>query len=147
MKLLKQRLSYSRGIVGDNIYMFTANSCIKDNGALVMGRGCAKTVRDIYTGVDKLFGKEIEHMSEFNIKFIKWHEQWIGAFQTKVNWQDKSPKRLVLHSTQKLCDVAKKRPQWTFHLPCPAVSNGGMEVDDVLNMIEILPDNVIVYLD
>lgn len=37
MKLEHKRLTYSRGDVENNIYMFTANSIVKQDGKLVMG--------------------------------------------------------------------------------------------------------------
>ena len=147
MILKRQRLDYSRGIVGNNIFMFTANSTLKSDGSLVMGAGCAKTVRDTYKGVDKLFGDKIVNLQEFNVTFVKWKEQWLGAFQTKLHWQKLSPLYLVEDSVDKLTRIAKERPTWSFHLPCPAVNHGGQPVEDVLPMLEKLPDNVIIYLD
>lgn len=147
MQIVKKRLTYSRGLVGNNIYMFTANSVIKQNQRLVMGAGCAKPVRDFYPDIDKLFGKKIEHMSRFGVKFVKYKEQFIGAFQTKYDWQEGSPLELVEYSTKYLKFIADNKPEYTFHLPCPAVSHGGCSVEEILPMLEILPDNVIVYLD
>ena len=146
MLLKQQRLVYSRGLVGNNIYMFTANSTIKQNGRLVMGAGCAKSVRDMYIGIDKQFGNEIEHLSTFGCKFVQHKSQWIGAFQTKIHWQNKSPLDLVEVSVLQLKHIAERRGAYIFHLPCPAVSNGGRSVDDILPMLETLPDNVIVYI-
>lgn len=147
MILKRERLNYSRGIVGNEIYMFTANSTIRANGNLVMGAGCARSVRDFYQGIDKQFGEKIVHLQEFNVTFVKWKEQWIGAFQTKLHWQKQSPMYLVRDSIDKLSRIANERPQWIFHLPCPAVNHGGQSVDDILPLLEQLPDNVIVYLD
>ena len=147
MILKHERLSYKRGLVGNEIFMFTANSTIRANGNLVMGAGCAKTVRDTYTGIDKQFGSKIFNLQEFNVTFVKWKEQWVGAFQTKLHWQKESPLYLVEDGVEKLTRIANERPQWVFHLPCPAVNHGGQSVDDVLPLLEQLPDNVIVYLD
>jgi hypothetical protein len=147
MIIKHERLYYKRGIVGNEIYMFTANSTLKNDGKLVMGAGCAKTVRDTYHGIDKMFGDKIGHLSEFNVLFVKHNEQWIGAFQTKINWQESSPMFIVMDSVNKLTRIANERPLWTFHLPCPAINHGGQKVEDILPMLEQLPDNVIIYLD
>lgn len=147
MILVNKRLTYPRGLVGNNIYMFTANSVVNGSGKLVMGRGCAKTVRDTYLGVDKLFGDVIDNMMLFGVRFVKHKFQWIGAFQTKYNWQDPSPLELVEYSVFKLAKITGLRPEYTFHLPFPAISNGGQSVGDVLPLLQCLPDNVIVYLD
>lgn len=147
MILKRERLYYPRGIVGNNIYMFTANSIVKQNGELVMGKGSAKSARDTYIGIDKMFGDKVVSGQEFNVTFVKWKEQWIGAFQTKIDWRKLSPTYLVKDSIDKLKRIAEERPMWTFHLPYPAVSCGGKSVEDVLPMLEHLPVNVIVYLD
>ncbi len=147
MKLVRKRLSYCRGLVGNNIYLFTANSVIRGNGNLVMGAGCAKTVKTTYKGIDILFGKQIENLSVFNLKFVQWNGQWIGAFQTKINWQDSSPMDVVQGSIDQLLHVAIRRPNYTFHLPCPAVNHGGKSEKEIVPLLEKLPDNVIVYLD
>lgn len=147
MILVNKRLTYSRGLVGNNIYMFTANSVVNGSGKLIMGRGCAKTARDTYLGIDKLFGDVIDNTSKFGVKFVKHDSQWIGAFQTKYNWQDPSPLGLVEYSVFKLAKIASVRPEYTFHLPFPAISNGEQSVSDALPLLQYLPDNVIVYLD
>ena len=147
MILKHKRLDYCRGVVDKNIFMFTANSVIRDNGCLVMGAGCARYVRDFYNGVDKLMGNEIEHLSVYGVRFVQWNSQYIGAFQTKIHWKDKSPLDVVEFSINQLKQVVQKRPDFTFHLPCPAISHGGRSVEDILPMLDVLPDNVIVYLD
>jgi hypothetical protein len=147
MIIKNQRLQYQRGLVDNNIFMFTANSTLNKQGKLVIGAGSARSVRDLYQGIDAQFGDVIEDKSWFGVKFVKWNSQWIGAFQTKVDWRDPSPLDLVQFSTYKLKRVADSRPQWTFHLPCPAINHGGAKVDDILPMLEILPDNVIIYVD
>lgn len=86
-------------------------------------------------------------MMLFGVRFVKHNSQWIGAFQTKYNWQDPSPLELVKYSVFKLTEIARVRPKYIFHLPFPAISNGGQSVDDVLPLLKCLPDNVIVYLD
>lgn len=147
MKIEYKRLDYSRGLVGTNVYCFTANSVIKSDGKLVMGAGAAKVVRDFYQGIDKLFGNKINHLSKFGTCVVPWQSQMILAFQTKYDWQDKSPIELVEYSVEKLKYLAEKNFSWTFHLPCPAIGCGKQDVEDILPLLECLPDNVIVYVD
>ena len=147
MRIVYKRLSYGEYDLLHNVYMFTANSTIRKNGALVMGAGVAKVVRDKYKGVDSEFGKEINHHSVFGVKFLKHENTFIGAFQTKVNWQEESPLDVVKVSVHKLRGIVTRRPQLTFHLPCPAINHGGKSVEEVLPLLSGLPDNVIVYLD
>ena len=151
MILKRERLIYKKGNVGNHIYMFTANSTIKNNGCLTMGAGCAKSVRDLYKGIDKMFGAIIEDKSTFKCSWVYYtrepYKQYIGAFQTKILWQEESPLLLVKESVACLTRIACLRPEYTFHLPCPAVSNGGWSEKEVLPLLTRLPDNVIIYLD
>ncbi|CAH9014146.1 conserved hypothetical protein [Vibrio phage 496E54-1] len=145
MILVNKRLSYSRGLVGDNIYMFTSNSTIKNNGRLTMGAGCAKAVRDCYQDIDKLFGEKID-INQYGVEFVQWNDQHIGAFQTKYPWQKDSPLSLIEYSCRKLKSVAERRNVFTFHLPFPAVGFGNRGKEEVMPLVKMLPDNVIVYL-
>jgi hypothetical protein len=149
--LKRERLIYKKGDVGNHIYMFTANSTIKNNGCLTMGAGCAKAVRDIYKGIDKMFGYIIEDKSTFKCSWVCYtkepYKQYIGDFQTKILWQEESPLPLVKDSITCLTRVAGLRPSYTFHMPCPAVSNGGLSEKEVLPLLTTLPDNVIIYIN
>lgn len=147
MILKRERLIYKIVSNTKDIYMFTANSVVKGNGTLVMGAGNAKAVRDFYPDIDKLFGDKISHLQEFYTCFCKYDKQWIGALQTKIHYRKESPMYLVRASIDKLSRIAKERPQLVFHLPCPAISNGGKSVENILPLLENLPDNVIIYLD
>lgn len=64
MKLVLGKLDYSpeamRRTHERTAFLFTGNSTIKTNGALVMGRGAALEVRDAYPGIDHALGKKIE---------------------------------------------------------------------------------------
>lgn len=147
MNIINGRVVYPRGEVNNHIYLFTANSTINQKGCLVMGAGNAKQVRDTYRGIDKQFGKVIEDQEVFGVKFVEHDKQWIGAFQTKINWRDPSPLDVVKYSSDHLKYFADRRSSWQFHLPCPAISHGKRRVDEILPLLEQLPDNVIIYID
>lgn len=147
MEIKNQRLVYKRGVVGKEIYMFTANSTLTQSGKLVMGAGTARVVRDTYNNIDKMFGNTIDDQEVFGVKFIQQGQQWIGAFQTKIHWQKESPLEVVRESTRQLKWYAERRPDWNFHLPCPAINHGKRSLQEVLPLLESLPDNVIVYID
>ena len=147
MKIKNQRLYYKQGVVGKEIYMFTANSTLTQSGKAVMGAGCARVVRDTYANIDKLFGKIIDDQEVFGVKFIQHGYQWIGAFQTKTHWQKPSPLEVVEESVRQLTWYAERRPDWIFHLPCPAINHGKRSLQEVLPLLESLPDNVFVYVD
>lgn len=147
MKIIKSRVQYPPTPRDKHIYIFTANSVVRSNGSLVMGAGVAKAVKLQYRGIDVLFGGVIPHLGVFGVQFVQWNNTWIGAFQTKIDWKDDSPIEVVQNSILELCNIATRRPTHTFHLPCPAVNHGGKSVEEILPLLEILPENVLVYLD
>jgi len=147
VKIKNKRLIYKSGYVGKEIFLFTANSTLTKSGKLVMGRGTARVVRDTYSNIDKLFGEAIDDQEIFGVKFIQHGQQWIGAFQTKIHWQKESPLNVVEESVRQLKWYAERRPDWIFHLPCPAINHGKRSLQEILPLLESLPDNVIVYID
>jgi len=45
-------------------FIVTTNAIVKQNGAVVMGRGIAKEMRDKFPGVDKAIGKAIREKGQ-----------------------------------------------------------------------------------
>jgi uncharacterized protein YjiS (DUF1127 family) len=152
MKLIDGLLDYSTKWTLPNVYLFTGNSIIKNNGAIVMGRGAAKQVRDSYPGVDKAFGLVIEAQP---YKLIQWvrlvghpddtDEQHIGWFKVKNHWRENAKVELIQMSSERLADIARKRSEITFHMNYPGIGNGKLNIEAVRRHIEKMPDNVWVY--
>lgn len=143
-KYIKGLIDYSK-LEPFNAYLFTSNSTIKTNGELVMGAGNAKAVKDCIPVIPKLMGKEIEHLSEYGLKTLTDNDVIVGAFQTKKNWKDNSTIELVELSVLCLRVKAEANPEFTFHLPMPAVGFGGLTVAQVKPLTNTLPSNVHVY--
>jgi hypothetical protein len=126
-------------------FLITTNSFIKHNGALVMGAGIAKTIRDRWIGIDKLIGDLIKtwcgHLGLYGIIIGRK----IGAFQVKRHFKDPAELDLVQGSTDILYQMAKDEPNKTFFLNFPGIGNGKLKINDVMPIIEILPDNVHVW--
>lgn len=147
MIIKNERLIYKRSS-SNNIYLFTANSVINGGGRLVMGAGCAKSARDTYTDIDRMFAQRIVYnKSKFNLVFVEWCGTWVGAFQTKIDWRSKSPIEIIIRSIESLKIMAESRYQYNFHLPFPGVCNGGLTRCQILPFLTTLPDNVLVYDD
>lgn len=122
---------------------FTGNSTINSKGALVMGAGNAKVVRDKFKGIDQRLGEKISNLSRYLI--VLDNDTNIFALQTKINWKDKSPIDLVSESINVLCESATQMPNQKFACPFPAVNHGGLSKNIVMPLIEKLPDNVFIY--
>lgn len=142
--------------------LFTANSFIKNDKSLAMGRGIAKEVKDRFPDIDKKFGKLIlenihlhevkkVHRSEYDVKkkdFAKFGLillDKIGAFQTKYHFRDRSDLDLISFSTSLLESFANENPDKVIGLTFPGINFGRLSEESVLPIIESLPQNVRVY--
>lgn len=126
----------------------TTNSMVKKDGCLVMGRGIAKQVRDNFKGIDKAFGDAItgqkKHMKEYCL--ISNHDYpQIRAFQVKFHWFGEADMDLITNSTNELSTYASEFYEQKIFLNLPGVGNGKLNAEDILPIVEQLPDNVTVW--
>jgi len=150
MKLIQGLLNYSEPWTTPDMYLFTGNSTIKKNGAVVMGRGAAKQVRDTYLDIDKVFGNEIRKNPAAHLIFIaQMYEgepvQFLGWFKVKHHWGADADLDLIKESTAELKELAERKPHLLFHMNYPGVGNGRLNIHQVQPVLETLPDNVLIY--
>ena len=148
MKIVHQKLDYSADWALPNIYLFTGNPVRKNNGAIVMGRGAAKQVRDTYPGLDLLYGNKLADKPDAHLiwLFIGANpDKVLGWFKVKHHWQDPADLELIQQSTKQLKQIAEHVPHYVFHINFPGVGNGKLTEEDVLPILETLPDNVRIY--
>lgn len=143
MILLNQRLNYAVHMGKDHVRLFTGNPIIRKDGCLVMGRGAARQVRDLYPGIDKELGDRMA--SSHRLTFVKWNVQKFGWFQVKYHWAEPADLQLIGESAELLGDIAENHPSYTFHLNAPGIGNGQLHWDDVHPLLVSLPDNVVIY--
>lgn len=129
-----------------SLFLFTSNSVIKSDGKIVMGAGIAKDVRDRFKGIDKrladqMKAKEISSLSRYGMLFDL--KTKIAAFQTKYHYQDESPLELIEYSTSILAEIAPDFDE--IHMTLPGCGHGKRTPEEILPIIEILPDNVFVW--
>ena len=151
MQIIHKLLDYTTPWQKPDVYLFTGNSVIKNNGAIVMGRGAALQVRDTFLGIDKIFGKLLTQtrIDEIYDPSILFHEikpkQFIGWFKVKHHWADKADINLIEMSIRSLYAYAQDLPKITFHMNYPGIGNGRLAENDVKALIVALPNNVIIY--
>lgn len=128
-------------------FIFTGNSYIRTDGALVMGRGMAQKVRDKWPGIDKTIGHEITHLSRYLIVIENYFPMTtkIGAFQVKYHFKDKAELNLIHQSTTLLAHLANDVPDKRFDMNFPGIGNGRLDYTDVITIIRELPDNVHIW--
>lgn len=146
MKLIHKLLDYSKPWTLPDVYLFTGNPIIKKDGAIVMGRGAAKQVRDTYPGIDQSFGMIIQRKPQTNLAWISLpNDMHLGWFKVKNHWAEQANELLIKDSTEILDRIANKHRDKTFHMNFPGIGNGKLGIDRVMPIIELLPDNVWIY--
>lgn len=148
MKLVNKRLKYREPWALPDVYLFTGNRIVRNDGALVMGRGAAREVKDNYPALPFVFGEKLRNADE-NTRLL-WAtvndaNQYIGWFQVKHHWKDSADLTLIAESAMRLRAVANRNSHWTFHINYPGIGNGHLSERQVAPLINVLPDNVRVY--
>jgi len=149
MILFEGNLDYSRASHDpSNVYLFTGNSYLKKNGALVMGRGAALEVRDMYPGIDRQFGYAIQKVCPplgfYGLIVGSEIRPNIGVFQVKHRYNDKASLELIRGSVESLQEYAQGFDR-AIYMNYPGVGNGGLLQTDVAPLLASLPDNVFLY--
>lgn len=146
MKIINQLLDYSTPWTLPNVYLFTGNPVIKNNGAIVMGRGAAKQVRDSYLNIDIAFGNAIQDKPDNHIVWVILpNNQYIGWFKVKEHWANPAIISVIQESIDELRIIADKNLDLNFHMNYPGVGNGKLDVGSVQHMLEVLPENIFIY--
>lgn len=123
----------------------TTNSTLNKKNQLVMGAGNAKQAKELVPELPDVFGKQvIQGCGDGRFYGLLRHGKYF-ALQTKLHWRDNSPMWVVERSLYKLNLAAIKHPDKIFGIPFPAINHGRLKESDVLPLLEVLPDNVIVY--
>ncbi len=142
MKLVKGQLFESDA----NIIMVTGNSYLRQDGAVVMGRGAAKQLRDSVPGIDQAFGLAIKSKpNPYGIVSAVMGGRMYGLFQVKHHFKDDAQLDLIQHSVTLLAAYATKYPNVTIAMNFPGIGWGRLSYESVLPLLQSLPDNVSVY--
>jgi hypothetical protein len=141
MNIVKRLLDY-RGVPynKDCLYVFSGNSYITKENKLVMGRGAAKQVRDLYPGIDERLAKSIDHLSVYGLVIY----DNIAVLQVKRHFKDNADIDILRLSCSLIEDY------WPTNMPVfmnyPGIGNGGLSKGEVFPVIEReLRDNVWVF--
>lgn len=123
-------------------FIITTNAIVKNDGALVMGRGIAQQARDRFPGLDHQLGQVIKRLrSPYGCVLMSP----ISVFQVKYHWRNEADLSLIAYSAQELNKLARKAPHRTFALNFPGIGNGRLNAADVRPLLTTLPDNVEIW--
>lgn len=144
------------------IILVTTNASVTADGNLVMGKGAAKQLADKFPGTASFFGKLLIEEGKNQIAnrlrpipldrkpyLTRYRtlpdDRTIGIFQVKRCWWENADKDLVVGSTKVLTTHAALSASIEFHLNYPGIGFGNLTKKIVAPILEILPDNVVVW--
>lgn len=153
MRIHRNRLSYYSLSNSHILRVFTGNKFIRKDGALVMGRGAAREVRDTHPWVQYAAGKAIGISStDFGFLLLTNSDlrERVGIFQVKRHFMEDARLDLITNSLVALADwyhsVADAYGIDTVAMNAPGIGNGGLRYEQVMPLLEHVPDWLHVYV-
>jgi hypothetical protein len=135
----------------DDFILVTGNATLRKDGALVMGRGAARQLKDRYPVFPHLVGQYIKDgcypkhnsVAVYGIILIGR----FGLFQVKYNWWEEADLDLIKFSVDELCNLYSTGflGTKTVSVNYPGIGNGRRNEQDVYPIISKLPEWVSVY--
>jgi hypothetical protein len=143
MKIVKQDLW-----MDCSMHIVTTNATLHIGDRLVMGRGAALEARHhIDLNIDLVCGERIKSLNAVDGKYgFQTILPYFGIFQVKKNWRDNAEFELIRYSAHLLASYANFHEKLTFRLNFPGIGAGRLMFDDVVGLLEILPNNVTVCM-
>lgn len=138
-----------------SLLLVTTNSTVRQDGALVMGRGAAAEAKKRYPELPFELGRQLLDKGlqndEYNLLIADsplMVRPYLGAFQVKYHWRDEASLLLIRHSAVALAEYARVRPQLRIVMNYPGIGNGRLNRDEVEPILagplgEV--DNVFIY--
>ncbi len=129
-------------------FIVTTNSYIREDGALVMGRGAARMLKNRVKGIEYDFGSHIVHLYAYGLVIplpLTNHKPALGAFQVKTHYMNDAKLYLIEMATVQLLKLSEAQPTKRFDMNFPGIGNGRLLKEDVSPIIQNLPDNVHIW--
>ena len=133
-----------------DLFLVSTNSTIRQDGALVMGRGIARQAKERFPGLDVALGRRIQvrcgNQGIYGLLVSpRWPTAKLGAFQVKRHYSQPTSLELIRRSTAALCAWCADHPGACVHLNFPGIGNGRLRREDVLPIIAQLPNQVAIW--
>lgn len=154
MKIVKDIIKYDELPKDtEDVFVATGNAVIKSNDELVMGAGNALAMSKAFPIAPKEFGlrwkSRLEYMTldkkpafqkEYGFMMTKIEYNLLGVLQTKYHFKSPSSYELVTNSLHRFNNVKTFLDfvgyKYTYHIPMPGVSLGGLEKDKIIEIIK-----------
>ncbi len=121
----------------------TTNGYVKNNGAAVMGRGCALEAKQRYPRLDFHLGSLIRFQGNrvFNMGLLDADGPLLFTFPVKHHWREKADINLIKKSANQLMTAIEILELENVLLPRPGCGNGQLNWEEVKTVIEPLLDD------
>ncbi len=128
---------------GKGLLLAPGNGVVRADGTLVMGAGAAKALAQAYPHLPRVFGRKVRNEPRMGT----WYLYGLlviqvapglhaGLFQSKGDWRNQADLSLIAYSARKLAEWLKENPGLEAHLAFPGVGLGGLEENEVLEVLE-----------
>lgn len=135
--------------------VITANSYINKRGELVMGRGFAKQMAKKFPELPADFGDSLQDMAKgeyylffpygFGMGVPRALPENVGVLQVKRHFRENADIELIRKSLERLDRKATRESDKIFYLNFPGVGYGRLRREDVLPLLQDLPNNVHIW--
>lgn len=130
-----------------DLFLITTNPIVTKAGKLVMGRGIAQQMRDNFPGSDVELARIVRafpHNPVGNLYYEPiFGKQSVGYFMVKDHWGEPAKIPIIMRSVARLIEIA---PSWRrIDLNFPGIGYGKLSREEVLPLLETLPDNVHIW--
>lgn len=133
-----------------DVILVTTNATINRAGELVMGRGAALEAKLRFPDVPKMLARRIPANGRYGVIILaqKYYTTFnpggfcLGAFQVKYGYAEEARLDLIENSAAMLAALG---PVGRVAMNFPGTGWGGLKREDVLPIIERLPDSVEVH--
>lgn len=140
MKIEREDVWTLSDIYNNAVVCITTNGHVTSKGNGVMGRGIALQAKLRCPMLERRLGILIRQ----NGNIVQELYDGILAFPVKHTWSQKASVDLIAKSTKALCDIANVNNDKIYLLPAPGTGNGCLKWSDIKELMETLPDNVII---
>ncbi len=127
-----------------DVFVITTNPIVRHDGAVVMGRGIAREAKTRYPELPYDFAYMLEKYPS-NVGYIgDYSSQRVYWFMVKQHWREAADLGIIEQSVDELSalfNYTNERVDLNF----PGIGYGKLKREDVLPLLQTLPDNIHVW--
>lgn len=132
-----------------DMFLFTSNSVVNNQGLAVMGRGIAKELADRLPTIRRDFANVLQSpVRVWECDRVNTYDgQDVGYFMVKDHWSEPAKLEIIRQSTEDLLQWVheSERPFRRIDMNFPGIGCGQLDREYVLPIIQKLPDIIHVW--